>query len=182
MHMTDSTEYARKLVQAVVTNRLPAFSVKEHNGKMRFVALASGAYGPDRDKHWVTEKALREWADEHQTGVRFNGERVAARWWHVGKPDVTTKSKGPGIDLGEVDAVAFHSHSLIMTGTFFDNRDGVAFAQKSNDLGLSICFFHPWDEPKENLFHNIDIFEVSFLPSQRASYPLTALAITEGVR
>lgn len=152
-------------------------------GKPRWVAIASGAYGPDRDGQWVTEKALKDWVERlngEDIPLRANGEPVVARWWHVGKPDIATRSKGFGIDLGVCDTAIFHSHSLLLSGTFYDDKVGEAFATSKEKLGVSVSFFHPVDEAAQKEFRTIDIFEVSFLPVERASYPLTALAITEG--
>jgi hypothetical protein len=158
------------------------FAIKEYNGKYRWVAIASGAYGPDRDGHWVTEKALETWADGLQpNAIRANGEPVVARWWHVGKPNVASQTKGFGLDLGIADTAIFHNHSLILSGTFHYEDVGRGFANTKKSLGLSVAFFHPVYEPVEKQFHQIDIYEVSLLPNTRASYPLTALAITEGV-
>jgi len=159
---------------------------KEVSGKWRWTLIASGAYGPDRDGEWMTEKALRDWADSFvakEAGtipVRANGESVPARWWHVGNPDPRTRTKGVGLDLGTCDIALVHSKSLIMSGTFEDPDLGAVMAAKADKLGASVGFFHPLTEPKEKAFSTIDVYEVSFLPVERASYPFTGLAVMKG--
>lgn len=161
------------------------FTTKESSGKYRWTIIGSGAYGPDRDGEWMTEKALRSWADgfTERGGiipVRSNGEPVSLRWWHVGKPDPETLSKGPGIDLGIGDFAAVHSKSLIISGLFDDPDVGEAISKNIDRLGASIGFFHPQMEPVNKEFRQIDIYEVSLLPVERASYPFTGLTVAKG--
>lgn len=161
-------------------------TTKEASGKLRWVVLASGAYGPDREGEWITEKALKTWADgfaikgEESVPLRNNGETVVARWWHVGKPDRFTLTKGPGLDLGECDLAVYTGKSLVMSGTFYDEEIGLAIAEKADKLGVSVSFFHPLSEPINGEYSQVDIFEVSFLPVERSAYPFTGLSIAKG--
>lgn len=159
-------------------------SVKEVDGQVRWVALCSGSYGPDRDGQWVTEKALQDWVStltlKEGVPVRKNGEEIVARWHHMGNPDPLTKSRGFGIDLGIADTVEYVDHTLVISGPFDDPDLGRALGKETHTTGNSIGFFHPKSEPQDGEFHHIDIFEVSFLPDDRASYPLTVLSVVEG--
>ena len=157
--------------------------VKEAGADVRWIALASGSFGPDRDGHWVTEKALKEWvADFNERGqMRVNGEQVVSRWRHMGLPDMETASRGRGIDLGTCDYAAYEGHTLILSGTFSDPEVGRAWASHKERDAISIGFFHPVNEPQDGLYHTIDVFEVSFTTDDRAAYPLTALSVIEGV-
>ena len=164
-----------KLIRGVI--------VKEVNSVYRWVGLSSGSFGPDRDGHWVTEKALKTWAESFKERgyVRANGEQVVARWRHLGLPNPVTLERGRGIDLGVSDYAEYAGHTLIMSGTFLDPEVGRAWASHKEKDAISIGFFHPKSEPQNGLYNTIDIYEVSFTVDDRASYPLTALSVIEGV-
>lgn len=164
---------------------MTGLTVKEVNGVYRWLLVASGAY-QDRDGEWVTKAALEKWVDGFMStttkGIgtvprRPNGETVVYRWWHMGIPNPVTKSRGPGLDLGEADFADLHKNSLIISGTFYNPAIGAAFKSRQGELGNSIGFFHPKDEPRDGAFYNIDVFEVSGLPLSRASYPFTGSKI-----
>lgn len=154
---------------------------KGTDGRARWTLVASGAYGPDKDGEWVTEKGLSDWASAFKTKegesipLRFNGEEVALRIWHIGKPDPMTKTKGPGIDIGVCDFAAYINSHLVMSGTFKEEWMADICSKIVTKAGASIGFFHPQNEMGE--FNTIDVFEVSLLPSKRASYPFTAFSI-----
>lgn len=169
-----------------------SLTVKETSGHYRWAAIVSGGFGPDRDGQWVTTKALSTWADKFMSQKStFEGigevpcrytakgepELVVRRYWHCGEPDPLLRTKGAGIDIGYADyAQMVGEHHLLISGLYFDDAVGAAFAEKEDQDGNSIGFFHPKTEPiNRQDFHNIDVFDVSVLPSDRASYPFTAV-------
>lgn len=174
---------AAKEAAARVMHPISGVIVKEVNSVYRWVGLSSGSFGPDRDGHWVTEKALKTWAvDFKERGyLRANGEQVVARWRHLGLPNPITQQRGPGIDLGMCDYAEYAGHTLVMSGTFIDPEVGRAWTRHKEKDAISIGFFHPKNEPQNGLYNTIDIYEVSFTVDDRASYPLTALSVIEGV-
>lgn len=182
----DSHEKALKHLAALEINVHHKMVVTKENGVLRWTAVASGSYGPDRDREWMTEKALSTWADGfnakegESVPLRANGEPVVARFWHMGLPNPVLDTKGPGIDLGNADFAVYHSKSLIMSGTFYDQEIGEKFSEAADLLGLSIGYFHPITEPVNGQYNTVDIFEVSFLPVERAAYPFTGLSVTKG--
>lgn len=182
----DSHEKALKHLAALEINVHHKMVMTKESGVLRWTAVASGSYGPDRDRQWMTEKALKTWADNFvpkdgkAIPLRDNGEPVVARYWHVGLPDPVADTKGPGLDLGVCDLAVYHSKSLIMSGTFYDQEIGEKFAQSDEVEGLSIGYFHPITEPINGAYHTIDVFEVSFLPVERAAYPFTGLSVMKG--
>lgn len=176
-------------LEALTESRSKSFTIKEKSGEYRWVALVSGAY-PDRDGERVTIKALSNWAADFgkKTAeipglgvipVRYNAaghaEPVVRRWWHVGEPNPELRTKGAGIDIGYADYAEMVGNHLVISGRYFDQEVGAAFAEKDQEDGNSIGFFHPKTQPDANgHFDNIDIFDVTVLPVGNASYPFTA--------
>lgn len=166
-----------------------SFTIKEKSGQHRWVSIVSGAY-PDRDGERVTVKALSDWAENFgkKTAeipglgvipVRYTAkgqpEPVVRRWWHCGEPNPEMRTKGSGIDIGYADYAEMVGNHLVISGVYFDEKIGAAFAEKDYEDGNSIGFFHPKTEPDgDGHFHNIDIFDVTVLPVGNASYPFTA--------
>lgn len=151
---------------------------KQADGHYRWTIAATGAY-QDRDGEWITQKAIEKWLptftpkESGSMPTRSNGETLPLRWWHIEEPDIATRSKGWGIDLGTCDFAALHSKTLILSGLYDDDSIGASMKEQ-HDLGASINFFHPRSQPtaaKE--YHDIDIFSVSLLPEAKAAYPLT---------
>lgn len=134
---------------------------------MRWKLIASTPYGPDKDGQWVTEKALKTWADEHPDGG------VPLVWWHLIKEAPPVR-----IELGISDKAYYAEDALIMEGTFVDKRIGDGLSAHTDELGSSIGFKYPpasLIEGKE--FTVANIYEVSLLPEGRASNPLTLVEI-----
>lgn len=134
---------------------------------LRWRLIASTPYGPDKDGQWVTEKALKSWADENPTGG------VPLVWWHL--YDFKTKAR---VELGMSDRAYYKDDALVLEGTFADKRIGEDLLAHTDDLGSSIGFTYPpasLIEGKE--FQVSNIYEVSLLPEGRASNPLTLVEI-----
>lgn len=163
--------------------------VKEESGRYRWLTVASSGY-QDKDGQWVTKAGLQNFAErfmanqkETTVGViplRPNDKPVVYRAWHIGEPNPVTKEAGPGLDLGYADFAAFEDGHLILSGLFFDETVGAAFARTQKEWGDSIGFFHPPTEPNaQKEFRQIDVFEVSALPMGRASNPFTSTLIVQ---
>jgi len=148
----------------------------QDDGKYRFTIVATGAF-QDKDNEVVSLKAITDWVEMYDAGKAVP---VVYRWWHMGMPDVSTKSHGTGFDLGTVDFAGVHNKHLILSGLFNDNEVGQAFSEKEAELGSSLGFFHPITQPDhEGVFNYILPFEVSALPKERASYQFTESVITK---
>lgn len=134
---------------------------------MRWRLVASTPYGPDKDGQWVTEKALKTWADQNPTGG------IPLVWWHL--YDHKTRAR---VELGMSDRAYYKDDALVLEGTFADKRIGDDLIAHTDDLGSSIGFTYPpasLIEGKEFTVSNI--YEVSLLPEGRASNPLTLVEI-----
>lgn len=131
-----------------------SFSIfKDSNGDWRWVSRSSSNFR-DKDGHWVSEAsleqavALAEWAD-------FRGP---LRYWHV-----------KGADIGDCDFQMVIDGFLIESGTFYDQQVGLKAFDEQDELGISLGFLFPKDEPLGSTFYNIAIFERSMLPAPKAS-------------
>lgn len=147
---------------------------KQGDGRSRWVLFSSNAY-EDRDGQIVSQAALE--ADVARADA--DGIYGPLRWWHLGAPDASDKQApwGPGIDLGDCDYNAMQGRILVESGTFRDERVAAAVLEHADELGASIGFWHPVDQPDdEGVFHDIARFERSLLPAEYASNPLTMLA------
>jgi hypothetical protein len=135
---------------------------------LRWRLIASTPYGPDKDGQWVTEKALKSWAEAHPDGG------VPLVWWHL----VSPQQERVRIELGQSDKAYYTGDALVMEGTFIDSRIGNGLLAHTDELGSSIGFKYPpasLIDGKE--FTVTNIYEVSLLPEGRASNPLTLVEI-----
>lgn len=133
----------------------------------RWQLIASTPYGPDKDGQWVTEAALKAFAEKSPDG----GPKLV--WWHL--YDNVAKT---GIVLGEADAVYYKDDALCMEGSFINEDVGSALSAHTDQLGSSIGFTYPGPSligGKE--FTVANIYEVSLLPRERASNPYTKVEI-----
>lgn len=147
---------------------------KDASNNYRWTMVTSSAF-EDREDETVSIKALT--ADVERTDK--GDDPGPLRWWHIGEPDIATKSAGPGMDIGKVDFRAIHSKSLIESGTFSNPVIGEAFS-KAKNLSGSIMFFHPIDQPdKEGVYHNIHSGERSLLLAGKQSNLLTVGPLIE---
>jgi hypothetical protein len=73
-----------------------------------------------------------------------------------------------------------HGRVLVESGTFTSDAIGRAVAAKAAELQLSIGFTHAPDEPdRSGVFHHIQRFERSLVPSGRAANPFTRLSVVK---
>lgn len=136
------------------------------DGKARWIGTSSNRF-KDRDGEIVSEKALA--ADVERADK--DGDYGPLRWWHV-----------KGLDIGTCDFNTMRDGVLIESGTFL-NEDIARWAEKNaDDLGLSIGFTHPADQPDgKGVFTNIRRVERSLLPNVSAANPYTNFAVKEAV-
>jgi hypothetical protein len=182
---------ARNLTKSSKASTPGGFAVYKTSSGLRWIAFSSNAYGPDKDGHTVSRKALA--ADVERT--EKTGLYGPLRFWHLGTPnesaifDILTNEKrdtvkpwGEGVDLGMCDFAAMHDALLVESGTFKSEAIGKAFARKAHTLAPSIGFLHPRTQPdKDGVFHVIWRFERSAAPIDRVTNPLTRFATTEGL-
>lgn len=144
------------------TDKLTIF--KDASGKYRWVSFSSSAFR-DRDKEIVSTKAL---ADD-VARADADGKYGPLRFWHE-----------PGLDIGYTDFNAMEGRVLVESGGFHDERIGEALKGYQDELGLSIGFTHPADEPDASgTYHNIRRFERSIVPADKASNLLTQFVVKE---
>lgn len=134
---------------------------------LRWRLIASTPYGPDKDGQWVTERALKEFAEAHPDGG------IPLVWWHLF--DFRTKAR---LELAVSDKIYYKDDALCVEGTFANKTIGESLVAHTDSLGTSIGFTYPPDSligGKE--FTVANIYEVSLLPAERASNPLTLVEI-----
>lgn len=134
---------------------------------LRWQLVASTPYGPDKDGQWVTERALKTFAEANPDG----GPKLV--WWHL-YDNIAQK----GIVLGQADHVYYKDDALCMEGAFINKEVGEDLAAHTDLLGTSIGFTYPGPSligGKE--FTVANIYEVSLLPRERASNPYTKVEI-----
>lgn len=142
------------------TDKLAIF--KAADGKYRWLAFSSSAFR-DRDREIVSTKALTDDVER----MDESGEYGPLRFWHE-----------PGIDIGYTDFNAMEGRVLVESGGFHDERIGERLKEYQDELGLSIGFTHPTDQPdKDGTYHNIRRFERSIVPADKASNLLTQFVV-----
>jgi hypothetical protein len=129
---------------------------KDKEGKYRWVAISSNSF-QDREGEIVSQKALESAVNR--------GDKGELLWWHE-----------KGATIGECDFQMIHGRMLIESGTFKSQKIGAAFA-KLKGLGVSVGFRHPANEPVNGVYENIQIFERSILPANRAANGLTSFGV-----
>lgn len=179
MPRKDAVKYMRALYAAesgaMEKKELQSVMVfKQSDGRSRWVTFSSNAY-KDRDDEIVSTAALEADVDRADK----EGDYGPLRWWHMGHPDPFAKLPGPGADIGNCDYNAMHGRILVESGTFGDERIAEAVKSASDNLQVSIGFFHPRTEPVEGVFHNIRRFERSLLPRGKASNPWTSMMVVK---
>jgi 2'-5' RNA ligase len=139
---------------------------KDATGRYRWLSISSSAFR-DQDGEIVSLKALTEDVDRADR----EGQYGPLRLWHT-----------PGYDIGDCDFNAMHGRLLVESGTFKNEAFGVALARSEKELGVSIGFGHPQDQPdREGVYHVARRFERSVLPREMASNLFTVFK-TQGVK
>lgn len=142
-------------------------------GRYRWIIFSSTAFR-DLDHQIVSTKALE--ADIAEADLAGYGP---LRWWHVGNPDRRTGTAGKGVDLGMCDFSGMDGRVRIDVGTFYDEEVGKAMAKHADELGASIGFFHPANEPgSDGVYYHIRVFERSLLPKDKAANQFTRVMVT----
>lgn len=138
--------------------------IRTKEGKSRWLTTSS-TYFKDRDKEIVSEKALA--ADVERADA--DGDFGPLRWWHV-----------KGLDIGTCDFNEVRDGMLIESGTFYNEAIARAVEKEAPNLGVSIGFTHPADQPDaQGVFHDIRRYERSLLPLGSASNPYTTFSVKE---
>ena len=137
---------------------------KDASGRYRWLSVSSTAF-QDRDQQIVSTKALE--TDVARTDAGASAGPL--RFWHV-----------PGWDIGDCDFSAMSGRTLIESGTFRDERYGLAIKSSPDAWGMSLGFLHPLTEPDSGgTFNTIQRFERSLVPAGKASNLFTRLVIKE---
>lgn len=169
-------ERRRQALLGQLTPPFGTFSVyKTRDGRLRWIAFSSNGY-LDNDGEYVSVKALA--ADVARTDR--DGQYGPLRWWHEGAPDPLNPDApwGPGVDLGWCDFAAISGPCLVESGTFINDRIGMAIARKADRYAISLGFFHPVSEPDSGgVFHHIRRFERSLAPRDRVANPFTSFHV-----
>lgn len=168
----------RKIAQRIHNNSLHLGAQckvqKDADGNFRWTMITSSSF-EDQEGEIVSLQALKD--DVFRTDKGDDPGPV--RFWHIGTPDIATRSPGPGLDIGAVDFRATHGKVLIESGLFADKAIGEAFS-KADGLAASIAFFHPIDEPdKDGVYHHIHSFERSILPEGKQANLLSTQPVIE---
>lgn len=143
------------------TDKLAIFKDAQ-TGKYRWMSFSSSAFR-DRDREIVSTKALTD----DVARADSDGHYGPLRFWHE-----------PGIDIGYTDFNAMEGRVLVESGGFNDERIGEALKEYQDELGLSIGFTHPADQPDASgTYHNIRRFERSIVPADKASNLLTQFIV-----
>lgn len=138
--------------------------IRTKEGKSRWLTTSSTHF-KDRDKEIVSEKALV--ADVERADA--DGDYGPLRWWHV-----------KGLDIGTCDFNEVRDGMLIESGTFHNEAIARAVEKEAPNLGVSIGFTHPADQPDaQGVFHDIRRYERSLLPLGSASNPYTTFSVKE---
>lgn len=160
---------------------------KDEDGNYRWWLQSSNAF-EDKDKEVVSAKSQhadtdRMWADNDFGTLDF---------WHL-HPDViadkfrkdpqTIKGLPPtvvtnGIILGDCDFSVMHGRTRIESGTFRSKEIGAWASRNASDLGVSLSFYHPADEPdRDGVYHNIRTFSRALLPRGKESNLFTRMFV-----
>jgi hypothetical protein len=152
---------ARQAYQRSLKGGLSVY--KDAGGGWRWLCVSSTAY-EDRDREIVSTKALRDAV----TYGDSSGDRGVLRWWHI-----------PGFDIGDCDfqATTQGDRFLVESGTFRSPQIAQKVAAHVNDLGLTLGFYHPANEPAARVFSNIVPFERSLAPKDKVSNRFTSLTV-----
>ncbi len=135
---------------------------KQANGQHRWVLQSSSGFR-DQDREIVSTKSLE--ADVERADA--DGDYGPLLWWHV-----------KGLELGDCDFNAMHGRVLIESGTFRHPTFAQMAKEHADELGVSIGFLHPENEPDaDGVFHTIRRKERSLLPRDRASNLLTSVVV-----
>lgn len=142
----------------------PLTVIKQLDGSYRWVLTSSNSF-EDRDKEIVSQRALEADVDRADTTKEYG----PLLWWHV-----------KGLEIGDCDFNMVHGRMLVESGTFRDWRYAVAVKERAAELGVSIGFEYPRDEPDgAGVFYNIRRYERSLLPRAFASNPFTSVSLVK---
>lgn len=142
----------------------PLTVIKQVDGSYRWVLTSSNSF-EDRDREIVSQRALE--ADVARADA--TKEYGPLRWWHL-----------KGLEIGDCDFNMLHGRMLVESGTFRDWRYAVAVKERAAELGVSIGFEYPRDEPDSaGVFYNIRRYERSLLPLEYASNPFTSVSLVK---
>lgn len=141
-------------------------TVFKSKDKYRWVAISSTAYR-DRDREIVSRKALQSAIAK----ANRNGNRGPLRFWHV-----------KGLDIGTTDfqMLSDDGKYLIESGLIYDDDVAEALKERADGWQMSIGFRHLPNEPdRDGVFHDIDIFERSITPPNKAANQYTAFGMKD---
>lgn len=135
---------------------------KQANGRYRWILFSSSSF-VDRDGEIVSQAA------QEQDCAYMNAKKQFGTldWWHS------------PIVLGDCDFAAMHGRIRVESGTYRDDAIGAAMARHQKQLGASIAFFHPVNEPVDGVYQNIKTFSRAILPRGTESNLLTRLFVAE---
>lgn len=142
-----------------------AFSIHtQPDGTHRWILTSSSGF-EDSDGETIGTNTLTD----DSARMTQSGVYGPLRWWHIGSKgaDPITKDPGVGVDLGACDTSFVHSHTLIESGTFYDESIAASLIPHTKELGGSLGFFYPATSGKN--ITKIHIFERSILPKMHAS-------------
>lgn len=142
----------------------------ETHPKHRWSLISSSGF-EDRDGETIATKAL---ASDSERMTRDNNYGPL-RFWHVGSKsaDPVTKDPGIGLDLGDCNFSAVHSHTRIELGEFYNEDVAKSLIPHTKEFGASLGFFFPENSGKD--ITKIHTFERSVLPHEPASNLMSRL-------
>lgn len=141
-----------------------AFSVfKSASGKMAWVARFTGKY-IDRENEIIAERALDGYVDRVQKGVVGMPEL----WmWHA-----------KGTKHGQAVAVWKAGGFVLAAGYLDDNEVGKSafkyYQKNSGKIKLSHMFHYPKVAKINNVYHEINVIEITTLPDGAEAFPYTS--------
>lgn len=125
----------------------------------QFMAWYTNAY-QDRDKEWFAETAI-----DKDISRMVNTKAYPELWfWHI-----------PWLVIGKADYVVKAGRFAVAFGRIADTPIAQALATHAENQGytLSHGFTYEEKEFRDNTYHDYETFEISVLPSEKASNPFT---------
>lgn len=125
----------------------------------QFMAWYTNPY-QDRDKEWFAETAI----DNDLSRMIQKKEYPDLWFWHI-----------PWLPLGKVDYVVKAGRFAVAFGHIDDNPVAQALTTYAEKQGYTLSHGFTYDEKefRDNTYHNYETFEISVLPSEKASNPFT---------
>lgn len=158
------TERVKEFVSGLGKPKDQPFSVfKTAEGKMAWVARFTGKY-IDREKEIIADKALEAYVDRVHKGLTNPPEL----WmWHA-----------KGTKHGQAVTVWKAGGFLCAAGYFDDNEVGKSafkyYQQNSGKIKLSHMFHYPKAAKINNVYHEINVVEITTLPDGAEAFPYTS--------